>query len=1038
LNRRDGHLTEGQIMEAALGELSGAPLGHLRNCSDCRRQVDEWRDDCRQIDQMLAPSWSEQMAARFAQESASARAAKLRIYLAAAAVLLVVATGAGWRLTHPDPARLLAKAYTDARPFDFRMPDDGYARVRQKRGAGSAFDKPESLAKAELAIRQLQSASPNDPRVLLLSGRVDLIENNVESAIDSLSRALEARPGDPEVLSDLGTAFARRGEAETHNIDLGHASELYLEALRKGPSDQRVLFNLALVYEKLWLIDEAAETWRKVLALNPPAGWREEAQEHLKKIEQIREQKRKADAAILTDPGQFLAAHAAGTRFDPLPWFDAFWIEWLPKCSQNPTARQAAQLLATAIERQFHDSSFEESLGRAGDVTGELAALLKANRQGHAEIAFGSARETARKLDAAGLTGAALLARIEFAYAARFAAKFAECVDATEQVLRVAEPKYPWLAGSAHLEHVSCIDRLGQPGPAREEAERDRIRMERAGIWPVALRAAGFVSAIDAKTGNYSPIWDSVPGQLHSYWTSPAVIYRIQGGVTFLEKAAELPDWRETAAVLYRAEIRYADQAGNGQIAVSDRAGLAKLLEGTGHYDEEMQELNQVSSYLASQTGPVADNLRWDAELQRVEARIAAGHATEVTPAIDQLAAHSQGRAAEYLVRIDQARGLSLAASGQWQMAANAFGRAVALNGREAQTFPSWVDRMPVLETAAPSYRNLTQIRLLRDHNPGEALAIWNQLRPGSAAITFAELPAGIVVWSASGGVVKSRMVAEPSQKVKSAADRFLRLCASRNSNPIEIAAAGRELYRWLLAPELASFREGVVSVSADSWLESIPLGALTDDSGQFLARRFAFVEAYGPGNRLDDGRITAADSLLLIAAPGQPPLSGAVREASQVASLFPNRSDSASEARVFHFTGHGWANGGNGALILPPGPDGEARFLTASTIARQDWRNTRLAVLSACLTATGEERGAVNNKSLVQALLSAGARRVVAARWSVDSEATRVLMEAFYTHVLSGDLVPVSLAAAEAEVARGAEWRHPYYWAGFDAFGTV
>lgn len=54
-----------------------------------------------------------------------------------------------------------------------------------------------------------------------------------------------------------------------------------------------------------------------------------------------------------------------------------------------------------------------------------------------------------------------------------------------------------------------------------------------------------------------------------------------------------------------------------------------------------------------------------------------------------------------------------------------------------------------------------------------------------------------------------------------------------------------------------------------------------------------------------------------------------------------------------------------------------------------------------------------------------------------MDSEATRVLMGAFYRHVLAGESVPVSLAAAEAEVGRAAEWRHPYYWAGFEVFGT-
>jgi CHAT domain-containing protein len=94
--------------------------------------------------------------------------------------------------------------------------------------------------------------------------------------------------------------------------------------------------------------------------------------------------------------------------------------------------------------------------------------------------------------------------------------------------------------------------------------------------------------------------------------------------------------------------------------------------------------------------------------------------------------------------------------------------------------------------------------------------------------------------------------------------------------------------------------------------------------------------------------------------------------------------------------------------------------------------------VLSACLTAAGETRGAVNNQSLVQALLSAGSRRVVAARWSVDSEATRVLMDAFYARLALGKSVPEALYGAEAEVAESPGWSRPYYWAGFDLFGSA
>ena len=93
---------------------------------------------------------------------------------------------------------------------------------------------------------------------------------------------------------------------------------------------------------------------------------------------------------------------------------------------------------------------------------------------------------------------------------------------------------------------------------------------------------------------------------------------------------------------------------------------------------------------------------------------------------------------------------------------------------------------------------------------------------------------------------------------------------------------------------------------------------------------------------------------------------------------------------------------------------------------------------MSACLTAAGETRGAVNNQIVVQALLGAGARRVVAARWSIDSEATRVLMDRFYARLVSGKSVPEALSGAAADVAASPGWSHPYFWAGFDVFGAA
>ncbi len=116
----------------------------------------------------------------------------------------------------------------------------------------------------------------------------------------------------------------------------------------------------------------------------------------------------------------------------------------------------------------------------------------------------------------------------------------------------------------------------------------------------------------------------------------------------------------------------------------------------------------------------------------------------------------------------------------------------------------------------------------------------------------------------------------------------------------------------------------------------------------------------------------------------------------------------------------------GNGALLLAPGSDGEPGSSRRRELSEQDWSRCLLAVLSACLTAEGEDRGPVNNESLVRALLSAGAHRVMAARWSVDSQSTRHLMESFYLQLLRGETPARALAASANEVASASRWKHP------------
>src|SRR5262249_23997898 len=154
--------------------------------------------------------------------------------------------------------------------------------------AQSAFAVPEALPSAVAAIRRMIDAHPQSADALALKGRAELLQNNFEGAIESLTRATEESPRDTDVLADLAAAYAVRGESENRKADFGQAMELQLRALRQRPDDPRILFNLALTYQKLWMVDEAIDAWLRFLRGNPPAGWRREAEEQLAAEEKIK------------------------------------------------------------------------------------------------------------------------------------------------------------------------------------------------------------------------------------------------------------------------------------------------------------------------------------------------------------------------------------------------------------------------------------------------------------------------------------------------------------------------------------------------------------------------------------------------------------------------------------------------------------------------------------------------------------------------------------------------------------------------------
>jgi tetratricopeptide (TPR) repeat protein len=238
------------------------------------------------------PAWQRQMARTMSEDSGGGRVVRMpfRGWLAKAAAVIVVTVGGWWAWQQwgaNDPARLLAKAYTQQRPFEFRIAGAANAPVRMERGAaGSSFHKPASLLDSEARIAHELEKDPDSVKWLELRARADMLGWDLEPAIATLQRALERKPDDPDLLADLGVAYALRAAAQNRDVNYGYALEYLERSLKAKPNVPEAIFNRAIVYEQMFLYDDAIREWRRYLEVDPKSTWREEAQRHLVELDQ--------------------------------------------------------------------------------------------------------------------------------------------------------------------------------------------------------------------------------------------------------------------------------------------------------------------------------------------------------------------------------------------------------------------------------------------------------------------------------------------------------------------------------------------------------------------------------------------------------------------------------------------------------------------------------------------------------------------------------------------------------------------------------
>ncbi len=275
------------------------------------------------------------------------------------------------------------------------------------------------------------------------------------------------------------------------------------------------------------------------------------------------------------------------------------------------------------------------------------------------------------------------------------------------------------------------------------------------------------------------------------------------------------------------------------------------------------------------------------------------------------------------------------------------------------------------------------------------------------------------------------------------------------------------QVYDWLIRPFESLLLENEIKTLVfvqDGIFRSVPMTSLHDGS-TFLIEKYAI--AVTPSinltnlDRADRSRLRALAVGLTESATVEGDSFAALRyvasELQAVQQLLPRsvalqdqeftlqrfqQALAAESYPIIHIATHGKfsADADGTFLVMGYSPDEPSQKLTLNVlddvIRQMSSRSPlELLVLSACQTATGDDRAALG---LAGIAAQAGAKRVLASLWSVNDRATTELVTQFYQGLSDPNLTKAQvLQAAQKALIQSEEYAHPAFWSAFVLIGN-
>jgi len=921
-----------RVAAGLLGETEAKErMNHAAQCGNCgpllkaaaRNLFDETTPDEEAALANLTsarPEWQSQMA-RTLRSAGEPRQAKEAIqfwkalflwprpaFAAAALAVLVATVWVGVRTLRPPSAeQLLALAYTERRTMEVRIPGAKYAPIRVERtGAGSNFDKPQSLLKAEALISENLQSRPNDPVWLEAKARAEMLDGNYEEAIKTVQRALESRPDSSDLLTDLGSAYYLRAKSANRPIDYGNAIEQLGKALAKNPDNPIALFNRALACEEMLLYAQAIDDWEHYLRLDGQGDWSEEAHRRLSALQERLKLHQRSQEEPLLEPAEIARGADEGmrSRIDERieEYFNVAVKQWLPKAyppgdTDDRTVedfRAALKVVAELAAEKHRDQWLRDVLSvlpsknfSSGVI--ELAHAMELSEQGDFASGKRFAEEAETHFRAAGNGAAMLRARYERVYALHLAQEGASCLRVVSDFPPLDSLTYRWLRIQLRLEQGTCEWVVGDLGRAREHYRYALKDAEASGYIAVYLRAINHLAGIDSASGNEVSSWNQAQRALRLYWS--ATVPAMQAYNLYFD-LHEVADWiREPHldVAVWRQEIATIDTTPDVLLRATAHSYLGKAA-----LNADMPAVAQIELQKAADIFAVAPQSQ-PTRIARIEAltRIAKTEVLQgqIVPALDRLSVlrSAVSNLSDNLLALIfyEALGEAELRRGSLDNADSDLRSAVTLAEMNVKSLQNEESRSRWAAEGQSAYRSLAELRLLQGNQQG-ALEIWewyrgvalrstlhpsartllpspDRLADGPALppmnvvssristitrdsiLTYAVFNGGIEVWEYDNRGVTSHWIAIPLKQLRQLALRFRNSCKDPSSDIRNLRRDAHLLYDLLVSPVEQTFSTGRrLVIETDDVLGEVPFEALMDKQERYLVDRFPIVSTFG------------------------------------------------------------------------------------------------------------------------------------------------------------------------------------------------